>query len=118
MTSSNSLIDSLFQRSLEDLIKGLRLQLLRESPFISKSLEEIRREIKMTDPSTKSVALQKLSYLAALHGVDMTWAAFHAVEVVSSSRFAHKRIGYHAIAQSFNDQTPVLLLITNQLRKI
>ncbi|KFK39167.1 hypothetical protein AALP_AA3G208900 [Arabis alpina] len=117
MASSNSLMDSLFQRSLEDLIKGLRLQLLGESTFISKSLEEIRREIKQTDLSTKSVALQKLSYLAALHGVDMSWAAFHAVEVVSSSRFAHKRIGYHAITQSFNDQTPVLLLITNQLRK-
>ncbi|CAH8302113.1 unnamed protein product [Eruca vesicaria subsp. sativa] len=114
MSSSNSLMDSLFQRSLEDLIKGLRLG---ESNFISRSLEEIRREIKATDLSTKSVALQKLSYLAALHGVDMTWAAFHAVEVVSSSRFAHKRIGYHAIAQSFNDQTPVLLLITNQIRK-
>lgn len=107
-------MDSLFQRSLEDLIKGLRLG---ESTFVSKSLDEIRREIKLTDPSTKSVALQKLSYLAALHGVDMAWAAFHAVEVVSSSRFAHKRIGYHAIAQSFSDQTPVLLLITNQLRK-
>ncbi|XP_022568051.1 brix domain-containing protein C4F8.04-like [Brassica napus] len=50
-------------------------------------------------------------------GVGMAWAAFHAVEVVSSSRFAHKRIGYHAIAQSFNNQTPVLLMITNQLRK-
>ena len=50
-------------------------------------------------------------------GVGMAWAAFHAVEVVSSSRFAHKRIGYHAIAQSFSHQTPVMLLITNQLRK-
>ncbi|KAG7577711.1 Clathrin/coatomer adaptor adaptin-like N-terminal [Arabidopsis thaliana x Arabidopsis arenosa] len=117
MASSNSLMDNLFQRSLEDLIKGLRLQLLGESFFISKSLEEIRREIKSTDLSTKSIALQKLSYLAALHGVDMSWAAFHAVEVVSSSRFSDKRIGYHAITQSFNDQTPVLLLITNQLRK-
>ncbi|XP_010465916.1 PREDICTED: AP-3 complex subunit delta-like [Camelina sativa] len=117
MASSNSLMDSLFQRSLEDLIKGIRLQLHGESSFISKSLDEIRREIKSTDLSTKSIALQKLSYLAALHGVDMSWAAFHAVEVVSSSRFEDKRIGYHAIAQSFNDQTPVLLLITNQLRK-
>ncbi|EFH61506.1 hypothetical protein ARALYDRAFT_341963 [Arabidopsis lyrata subsp. lyrata] len=114
MASSNSLMDNLFQRSLEDLIKGLRLG---ESFFLSKSLEDIRREIKSTDLSTKSIALQKLTYLAALHGVDMSWAAFHAVEVVSSSRFSDKRIGYHAITQSFNDQTPVLLLITNQLRK-
>ncbi|XP_023642007.1 AP-3 complex subunit delta isoform X1 [Capsella rubella] len=117
MASSNSLMDSLFQRSLEDLIKGIRLHLLGESSFISKSVDEIRSEIKLTDLSTKSIALQKLSYLAALHGVDMSWAAFHAVEVVSSSRFGDKRIGYHAIAQSFSDQTPVLLLITNQLRK-
>ncbi|KAL1214070.1 AP-3 complex subunit delta [Cardamine amara subsp. amara] len=116
-SSSNSLMDNLFQRSLEDLVKGFRLQLLGESSFISKALEEIRREIKATDLSTKSTALHKLSYLAALHGVDMSWAAFHAVEVVSSSRFQHKRIGYQAITQSFHDQTSVLLLITNQVRK-
>ncbi|CAN8258913.1 unnamed protein product [Cochlearia groenlandica] len=117
MATSNSIMESFFQRSLEDLIKGLRIHLLVESTFISKSVEEIRREIKSTDLSTKSVALQKLTYLAAIHGVDMSWAAFHAVEVVSSSRFSHKKIGYHAIAQSFNDQTQVMLLITNQLRK-
>ncbi|CAH2036173.1 unnamed protein product [Thlaspi arvense] len=117
MSSSTSLMDNLFQRSLEDLIKGFRLQLLGESAFISRALDEIRREIKVTDPSTKSTALHKLTYLAALHGVDMSWAAFHAVEVVSSSRFQQKRIGYQAITQSFNDQTSVLLLITNQVRK-
>ncbi|CAE5959662.1 unnamed protein product [Arabidopsis arenosa] len=116
-SSSTSIMDNLFQRSLEDLIKGFRLQLLGESNFISRALEEIRREIKSTDLSTKSTALHKLSYLAALHGVDMSWAAFHAVEVVSSSRFQHKRIGYQAITQSFNDQTSVMLLITNQVRK-
>ncbi|XP_022575179.1 AP-3 complex subunit delta-like [Brassica napus] len=110
-------MDNLFQRSLEDLIKGFRLQLLGESSFISRALEEIRREVKATDLSTKSTALHKLSYLAAIHGVDMSWAAFHALEVVSSSRFHHKRIGYQAITQSFHDQTSVLLLITNQLRK-
>ncbi|CAA0279567.1 unnamed protein product [Arabidopsis thaliana] len=116
-SSSTSIMDNLFQRSLEDLIKGFRLQLLGESNFISRAVEEIRREIKATDLSTKSTALHKLSYLAALHGVDMSWAAFHAVEVVSSSRFQHKRIGYQAITQSFNDQTSVMLLITNQVRK-
>lgn len=36
---------------------------------------------------------------------------------MSSSRFAQKRIGYVAVSQSFNEHTPVLLLITNQLRK-
>ncbi|KAA8542727.1 hypothetical protein F0562_023879 [Nyssa sinensis] len=94
--AGTSIMDSLFQRTLEDLIKGLRLQLVGESAFVSKALEEIRREIKSTDPHTKSTALQKLTYLNSLHGVDMSWAAFHAVEVTSSARFHHKKIGYLA----------------------
>ncbi|XP_027342356.1 AP-3 complex subunit delta [Abrus precatorius] len=115
--AGSSIMENLFQRTLEDIIKGMRLQLIGESTFISKATEEIRREIKSTDQQTKSTALQKLSYLSAVYGVDMSWACFHVVEVMSSSRFAHKRIGYHAASQSFNDHTPVLLLITNQLRK-
>ncbi|KAF5730346.1 hypothetical protein HS088_TW20G00719 [Tripterygium wilfordii] len=114
--AATSLMDTLFQRTLEDLIKGLR-QAGNDAAFISRSVDEIRREIKSTDSHTKSVAVQKLSYLNSLHGVDMSWAAFHAVECVSASSFAHKKAGYHAITQSFNDSTPVLLLITNQLRK-
>lgn len=115
--AGSSIMENLFQRTLEDLIKGMRLQLVAESTFISKATEEIRREIKSTDQHTKSTALQKLAYLSAVHAVDMSWACFHVVEVMSSSRFAHKRIGYHAASQSFHDDTPVLLLITNQLRK-
>ncbi|KAI6674221.1 hypothetical protein NL676_002127 [Syzygium grande] len=112
-----SIMETLFQRTLEDLIKGMRLQLIGESAFISKAMEEIRREIKSTDLHTKSIALQKLTYLNSLHAADMSWAAFHAVECMSSSRFAEKRIGYVAASQSFNESTPVLLLITHQLRK-
>ncbi|XP_028793745.1 AP-3 complex subunit delta-like [Neltuma alba] len=115
--AGSSIMDNLFQRTLEDLIKGFRLQLVGESALISKAAEEIRREIKATDLDTKSIALQKLSYLSAIYGVDMSWAAFHVVEVMSSSRFAHKKIGYLAASQSFHEGTPVLLLITNQLRK-
>ncbi|KAE8665519.1 AP-3 complex subunit delta [Hibiscus syriacus] len=115
--SGPSLMDSLFQRSLEDLIKGLRQQLIGEQAFISKSLEEIRNEIKSTDLSTKSTALLKVSYLSNLHFHDMSFAAFPALEVLSSPRFSHKKIAYHAISLSFHDSTPVLLLITNHLRK-
>ncbi|CAK9171058.1 unnamed protein product [Ilex paraguariensis] len=113
-----SLMDSLFQRSLDDLIKGLRLhQPTSESTFISKSLDEIRREIKSTDPQTKSTALQKLNYLHSLHGLDMSWAAFHAIEVISSQNFQQKKVGYLAASLSFHSSTDVILLLTNQLRK-
>lgn len=115
--AGTSIMETLFQRDLDDLIKGIRQQQIKESLFISKAIEEIRREIKSTDLPTKSAALRKLSYLSSLHGADMSFAAFHAVEVMSSPQFFYKKIGYHAVTQSFNDDTPVILLITNQLRK-
>ncbi|CAI0450706.1 unnamed protein product [Linum tenue] len=110
-------MDSLFQRSLDDIIKGLRHQQAGESAFVSKVLEEVRREIKSTDSHTKSTALQKLTYLHSICFVDMSWAAFHAIECISYPNFTHKKVGYLAISQSFQESTPVILLISNQLRK-
>ena len=40
-----SFMGSLFQRTLEDLIKGVCLHLVNESTFISTSLDKIRREV-------------------------------------------------------------------------
>ncbi|KAJ6676982.1 DELTA ADAPTIN-RELATED [Salix viminalis] len=116
--ASPSLMETLFQRGLDDIIKGVRhQQSSTESIFISRVIEEIRREIKSTDLQTKSTALQKLTYLNSIHFIDMSWASFHAIECISSPAFSHKKIGYLAISQSFSESTPVILLISNQLRK-
>jgi len=47
----------------------------------------------------------------------MRFASFNVTEVMSHSKFAFKRIGYLAAAQSFDDDTDVLLLTTNQFQK-
>ncbi|KAG6386012.1 hypothetical protein SASPL_154896 [Salvia splendens] len=114
-----SLMDSLFQRSIDDLIKALRLTPPGTEPaFIAKAIEEIRLEIKSTDPQTKFLALQKLTYLHSLHGHDMSWAAFHSVELSSSASHSHKRTAYLSAALSFNPATTdVILLLTHHLRK-
>jgi AP-3 complex subunit delta-1 len=52
-----------------------------------------------------------------MHGYNMSWAAFSVIEVMSMPRFAHKRIGYLAANQSFNEQTDLLLLTTNLFKK-
>ncbi|KNA06963.1 hypothetical protein SOVF_176290 [Spinacia oleracea] len=121
MANSSSIMDSFFQRSLDDLIKGIRLHSPESSTsissFLSKSIEEIRREIKSTDPQTKSTALLKLTYLHSIYGFDISWAAFHVVEVISYPQFNLKRIGYLAASATFNESTEVLLLVTNQFRK-
>nr|GFC82125.1 AP-3 complex subunit delta [Tanacetum cinerariifolium] len=94
-TPGPSLMETLFQRTLDDLIKGIRLHNpgSAQSSFISKSLDEIRREIKSTDLATKSIAVNKLTYLHSLRNIDMSFAAFHAVELTSSPIFNYKKIG-------------------------
>ena len=51
-------------------------------------------------------------------GYTMSWAAFAAVEVMSSPRFALKRVGYLAACQGLDqpDRSPVVLLTTNLLQ--
>ena len=48
----------------------------------------------------------------------MSWASFHVVEVMSSPRFHLKSMGYLAATQSFEQETDVLMLTTNLLKKV
>jgi AP-3 complex subunit delta-1 len=50
-------------------------------------------------------------------GYDISWAAFNIIEVMSSTKFTFKRIGYIAATQSFHEGTDVLMLTTNMIRK-
>ena len=50
-------------------------------------------------------------------GYDISWASFNIIEVMASTKFCEKRIGYLAATQCFNDETDVLMLTTNMMRK-
>ncbi|KAJ2964536.1 hypothetical protein NQ176_g10783 [Zarea fungicola] len=64
----------------------------------------------------KATALLKLIYLEMV-GHDMSWASFHVLEVMSSPKYAQKRVGYLGAVQSFRADTEVLMLATNLLKK-
>ena len=51
-------------------------------------------------------------------GYDMSWASFHVIEVMSSAKFPQKQTGYLAAIQSFRQDTDVLMLTTNLLKKV
>uniref|UniRef100_A0A8B9IYM7 Clathrin/coatomer adaptor adaptin-like N-terminal domain-containing protein n=1 Tax=Amazona collaria TaxID=241587 RepID=A0A8B9IYM7_9PSIT len=51
-------------------------------------------------------------------GYDISWAAFNIIEVMSASKFTFKRIGYLAASQCFHEGTDVIMLTTNQIRKV
>ncbi|KAJ2363644.1 AP-3 complex subunit delta, partial [Coemansia sp. RSA 2607] len=106
----------MFEKSLTDLIQGLRANKRNESEYIQTSLQEIQTEVQMSDMHIKSTAIDKLNYLHML-GYDMNWANFNIVEVMASSRFNEKRSGYLAATQSFHQETDVLMLTTNLIRK-
>eukprot|EP00127_Corallochytrium_limacisporum_P005188 Clim_evm5s201 gene=Clim_evmTU5s201 len=109
-------LEHVFAKSLSDLIRGLRSNKVEESKFISEAIEECRQEMRQENVYIKANAIMKLVYLQML-GYDMSWASFNVVEVMSSTRYTLKRIGYLAAGQSFNSQTEVLMLTTNLIKK-
>lgn len=106
----------MFEKSLVDLIRGLRGHKGREGEYIQGALKECRSEIRSQDMDVKATALLKLIYLE-MFGYDMTWAAFNVLEVMSSAKHMQKRVGYLGAVQSFRPDTEVLMLAENLLKK-
>ncbi|KAK6528852.1 AP-3 complex subunit delta [Orbilia ellipsospora] len=106
----------MFEKSLYDLIRGLRAHKGNEKAYIAQSLQECRTEAKSNDMDIKCAAILKLIYLE-MFGYSMSWASFHVLEVMSSQKFVQKRVGYLAAVQSFRLDTDVLMLATNLLKK-
>ncbi|KAI0756396.1 adaptin N terminal region-domain-containing protein [Daedaleopsis nitida] len=126
----------MWERTLQDLIRGLRANKKDESKFLAQAVDEIRTEVKSKDMEIKAAAVLKLTYVSCytsvraalicmdscirqlqMMGYDMDWASFHVVEVMSAARVHLKTIGYLAATQSFHQETDVLMLTTNLLKK-
>uniref|UniRef100_A0A0E0FM68 Clathrin/coatomer adaptor adaptin-like N-terminal domain-containing protein n=1 Tax=Oryza nivara TaxID=4536 RepID=A0A0E0FM68_ORYNI len=117
-----SLVDTLFQRSLDDLVKSLRADpsAAGESAAVARALSEIHREIRAPDAATKAVALQKLTYLSSLHFAPVAShpLAFPAIELIASPQLPHRRLAYLAASLSLHPASLSLLpLATHQLHK-
>ena len=106
----------MFEKTLTDVVKGIRASKRDTVLYISQCIAEIKTEINSSDMFVKANALQKLTFLQMM-GYSMNWASFATIEVMSSPRFAHKRIGYLAAEQGFTQDTEVILLTTNLLQK-
>ncbi|KAK8041155.1 AP-3 complex subunit delta [Apiospora phragmitis] len=105
-----------FEKSLYDLIRGMRNHKGNEREYIQNCLKECRAEIRSQDLDLKATAMLKLVYLE-MFGHDMSWASFHVLEVMASPKYHQKRVGYLGAVQSFRPDTEVLMLATNLLKK-
>ncbi len=59
----------LFQKTLSDVIKGIRSHKDDSKKFISQVIREVKDELKSADMDTKVVAVQKLTYVSLLDGL-------------------------------------------------
>ncbi|EFO25936.1 hypothetical protein LOAG_02545 [Loa loa] len=109
-------LDRFFDKSLTDLIRGIRNNKDNEARYIAACIHEIKMELRQDSVFVKANAIEKLAYLQMM-GYDISWASFNIIEVMASTKFTEKRIGYMAASQCFHDGTDVLMLTTNLIRK-
>uniref|UniRef100_A0A1I8NA53 AP-3 complex subunit delta n=1 Tax=Musca domestica TaxID=7370 RepID=A0A1I8NA53_MUSDO len=108
--------ERMFDKNLTDLVRGIRNNKDNEAKYISQCIEEIKQELRQDNINVKCNAVAKLTYIQML-GYDISWAGFNIIEVMSSSRFTCKRIGYLAASQCFHPDSELLMLTTNMIRK-
>ncbi len=54
----------MFEKSLQDLVKGIRAANNDSAAYIAKAIQEIKDELKSRDVTIKAQALQKLTYVS------------------------------------------------------
>jgi len=107
----------MFEKTLLDLVKGLRTNKDNPSAFISQCVKEIRHELNTGSHDIKAQAVLKLSHIYML-GYDISWAGFKIVEVMSQPTFEHRRIAFLAASMCFREQDEILVLTTHLFKKV
>jgi AP-3 complex subunit delta-1 len=54
----------MWERTLQDLIRGLRANKKDEATFIGQAVDEIRKEVRSKDMDLKAAAVLKLTYVS------------------------------------------------------
>jgi AP-3 complex subunit delta-1 len=72
----------MFEKTLSDVVKGIRASKRDTGLYISQCIAEIKTELNSTDLYVKANALQKLTFLQMM-GYGMSWASFATIEVMS-----------------------------------
>lgn len=57
----------MWERTLQDLVRGLRANKRDEAKFIAQAVDEIRMEVRSKDMELKAGAILKLTYVRYLH---------------------------------------------------
>ncbi|KAI0985622.1 hypothetical protein GJ496_011231 [Pomphorhynchus laevis] len=106
----------IIQPTVQSLIKEFRIRPHSADEIVERCVFNARFELQQGSLEQKSVALQKLTYLHLI-GYDMSWSGFNTLEVMASSNFAQKRIGYSAAMVLLSQHPETLILAVNTCKK-
>ena len=56
----------MFEKSLQDMVKGIRANKATEDAYIRSCVSEIKDELRANDIKKKAVAVQKLTYVGVI----------------------------------------------------
>ena len=94
----------MWERTLQDLIRGLRANKKDEAKFISQAVDEIRQEIKSKDMELKAGAVMKLTYVR-VHLFHLFVLLTHAPLLIARYAWLRYELGFlsrcrgHVISQ-------------------
>ncbi len=104
--------------NLKALIKAIRAckTLADERNLIQKESASIRTAFKDEDPLARHNNIAKLLYIHML-GYPAHFGQIECLKLVATPRFTDKRLGYLGIMLLLDENTEVLTLVTNGLKK-
>lgn len=104
--------------NLKSLIKAIRSckTLAEERSLIQKESAAIRTSFKQADPFSLYNNISKLLYIHML-GYPAHFGQIECLKLVATPRFTDKRLGYTGIMLLLDENTEVLTLVTNGLKK-
>lgn len=104
--------------NLKALIKAIRSckTLAEERSLIQKESAAIRTSFKQADPFSLHNNIAKLLYIHML-GYPAHFGQIECLKLVATPRFTDKRLGYLGIMLLLDENTEVLTLVTNGLKK-
>lgn len=82
----------MFEKSLTDLIRGIRANKKNEQKYIQVCLQEIRNEVKSNDVDVKGVAIAKLTYVC-MHASLQGPTEFNSLHSLASNAWLRHVLG-------------------------
>lgn len=112
------LIIKIMSTPLQEFILSIREaeSIEDERLIITTELAEMRTLIRECDIDKKPNIIAKLIYLS-ITGENTSWGQIDAVSLMSHDRLSYKRLGYLAVQTIFDEQSEILVLITQTLHR-